>query len=291
MCETSARTQRCCLTWHPQSRPHSRTRAAQPRPMLRGSTNGRPALPLKQLRWRQRRQLLSFFMSTAARATNPDWRVLVLTDPGTNLSFLAPDCTVIRLPVDASRMMHARMRAYRALLRGATISAPVAFLDTDVCVNRSLSPLFDGSFDVALTFRINQFHMPFNEGVILGANGTSAALAAFFDRCLAYYDFLPDQPSVKARYPFDVRMWRGGQLSLAAFTQWRFPPLIGRDAVLHGVRCRFLPCEEFNYPAGGGEDPRMLTTKYMVHFKGAAAKQSMRSFCANLIAGTALGTS
>jgi len=227
----------------------------------------------------------------AARATNPSWRTVILSDAATALPGLPQGCEVVRLPVDPSRLMHSRMRAYRALLQGARIDAPIAFLDTDVCVNRDLRPMFDGGFDVGLTYRTNQFHMPVNEGVILGANGASAALAAFFDRCLATYEVLPEQPSVKARYPFDVRLWRGGQLSLAAFVGWRVPPLVKADEVLHGVRCRFFSCEEYNYPVAPGDTPQMLAKKSAIHFKGTAAKQAMSAFCANLKPDTIAGRS
>lgn len=223
----------------------------------------------------------------AARATNPGWRIVILSDAATSFASLPDGCDIMQLPVDPSRLMYSRMRAYRALLQGTQIDAPMAFLDTDVCVNLALLPLFDGGFDVGLTYRTNQFHMPVNEGVIFGANGSSPALAAFFDRCLAYYDALPEQPSVQERYPFDARMWRGGQLSLAAFVDWRVPPLAKADELLHGVRCRFFPCEEYNYPVATGDTPQMLAKKSAIHFKGSAAKQAMSAFAANLVANAA----
>jgi hypothetical protein len=181
-----------------------------------------------------------------------------------------PLCHVIRLPIRAGQMMYSRMRSYRALLVSGALKGPALFLDTDVCLNRDFRPLFDGTFDVGLTYRVDPafLHMPLNEGVIIAAETESDAAANFFGLCLDNYGRLASEAAVTARYPFDVRMWRGGQLALGAFVDWRVPPDRPISDTIAGIRCRFLPCDEFNFAVTQATTEADLVGKWAIHFKG-----------------------
>jgi Tfp pilus assembly protein PilF len=211
----------------------------------------------------------------AARRSNPGAHVVVLTDESSDMSRQDSDCRIIRMPTPRGQMMYARMRAYRALLASRTLNGPVLFLDTDVCLNRDFGPLFDGGFDIGLTYRLEPrfLHMPVNEGLIVAADGASAAAARFFETCLDLYDRLAEAAAVRERYPFDVRMWRGGQLALGAFVDWRVPPNRPQDDAINGVRCRFLPCDDFNFAVEHTTPEAEMAAKWAIHFKGIHKKK------------------
>ncbi len=209
----------------------------------------------------------------AARRASPDARVIVLSDKSSNLSMVPDGVNVVRVDAAASEMMFSRLRSYRALAMSARLRGPILFLDTDVCLNRDFAPLMDGSFDMGLTFRRNFWHMPLNEGVIIALNAERAA--AFFDMDLDLYEWIASHPFVAERYGFDIKMWRGGQLSLGALIDWNFPPAAPADLVVGGVRCHMLPCDDFNYNVKITDDPSTFATKWAVHFKGAQTKKLM----------------
>jgi len=212
----------------------------------------------------------------------PGAAIILITDERSDMSAVADLGRVVRLKFDPDHLMYARLRANCALVASRRLAGPVAFLDTDVFVNRNFVDVFDGGFDVGLTYRHGAGfpHMPVNEGVILGTSGDSPALAAYFRKCLAYYDFMTPLACVKKRYPFDLRRWRGGQLSVGAFVDWKTPPFAAVDLVRHGVRVRFLPGDLYNYAVGAHDDVSTLAGKWAVHFKGANAKKLMAEFAA-----------
>jgi hypothetical protein len=222
------------------------------------------------------------------RATQPGGRAILLTDETTPADDLSGIDAVVRLPVRSDQMMYARMRAYHALVASGRVPGPVLLLDTDVCLTRDFAPLFDsgfdggfdGGFDIGLTYRTppDFAHMPINVGVILVADGAAAVSARFFEICLSWYDWLADQPAVKARYDFDIRHWRGGQLSLAAFVDWTVPPYAPRDVVIDGIRIRFFPCDQYNYAVRKTDKFNLLDTKWALHFKSAGPKKLMADY-------------
>ncbi|MDX2224596.1 MAG: tetratricopeptide repeat protein [Rhodospirillaceae bacterium] len=214
------------------------------------------------------------------QATQPGGRVILLTDETTPVDGLPHLSAVVRLPLSADQMMYARMRANHALLASGKVHGPMLLLDTDVCLTRDFAPLFDGGFDIGLTYRQppDFAHMPVNEGVILVADGAAPASARFFEICLSWYDWLAEQPAVKARYGFDIRHWRGGQLSLAAFVDWAVPPYAPQDVLIDGIRVRFFPCDLYNYAVRKADSFSFLDAKWALHFKGAGPKKLMADY-------------
>jgi len=195
--------------------------------------------------------------------------VVVLTDEATQIP--VEGVHVIRLPANSNQMMYSRMRAYRAVSKKLT--GPTLFLDTDVHLMRDFSPIFAGEFDVGLTYRPDYPPMPYNEGVILGKPGLGLDL--FWSQALNTYDVLADLPEVKSMYPVDMRMWRGGQLSLGAIFDWSRPESGSVDTVRNDVRYRLLPCEIYNYPVQLEDRRAVFKDKWALHYKGAA-KSLMR---------------
>ena len=216
----------------------------------------------------------------AIRACVRDSRVVLLTGAGAAAAGWQGFDQVIEVAVDPNRLMYSRMQAYRDLCRDGQLRGPASFLDTDIFVVRDPAAVFDGGFDVALTYRRHPafHHMPINEGVILAAHGASREAVRFFDSCLGLYDRLAENAAVRTRYGFDVRHWRGGQLALAAFVGWRTPPFAAPDATIDGVRVRFLPCDDYNHAVSAGDDFARLDAKRALHFKGGPAKSLMSSY-------------
>ena len=206
----------------------------------------------------------------AARAQHPDAAIVLLTDMITDTSAIAGLARVARCDLDANFLMYSRMRSYRALAMTGKLTGAVLFLDTDVHLHRPFTPIFTGDFDVGLTYRneVGQWHMPVNEGVMLASSGAAPALRRFFDATLTLYETLAATPAAHARYGFDVRRWRGGQLSLAKFIDWSTPPLAPDLRDIAGVRVKFLPCTEYNYTVRKGVDPAALVGKWALHYKG-----------------------
>ncbi len=211
-----------------------------------------------------------------ARLTQPGIKVILVTDMDTKIDGFTDADHVIRLPRNPLHLMYARIRACNALVLSGRLASPVIFLDTDLCLNRDFAPLFDGSFDVALTYRSSvRFPlMPINEGLMLGSQKRPHALAHFFKTCIDRYDWIAAQANVTARYGFDVRFWRGGQLALAAFAGWRVPPNVAADAEVNSLRCRFLNCESYNYSVPAEKVPP-LQHIWALHFKGLLPKALM----------------
>ena len=212
----------------------------------------------------------------AFRKSNPNASSIILTDQSSDTSWLPEGVEVARLEVELSHLMYSRMRCYRAFILSGIVSGPVLFLDTDVCVQRNLSRVFDESFDIGLTYRTlpGTWHMPVNEGVIMSASGASSQAATFFGATLDTYEWFASQNWINERYGFDVRDWRGGQLSLNATINWEVPPFASGTSNVAGARIKYFPGEEYNHAVTSKDDPHALAKKFALHFKGAA-KQLM----------------
>ncbi len=214
-----------------------------------------------------------------AKQRMPQARTILLTDNDTRLPENFAIDIVVRLPLQRAWIMYERMRAQRALVASGCVRGPVLFLDTDIIVQRDFAPVFAQTFDVGLTWRVQPL-MPLNGGMILGPDGAGANLLRFFDICLDAYDGMTALPSVRERYPFDIREFQGDQLALAAFPRWRVP--IGRPAfaTIDGVRAAFFPADDFNASFAPTLDPAVLQSKFAVHFKGGKAKSFAAAFAA-----------
>jgi len=200
----------------------------------------------------------------AARRARANTAIIILTNETTPIPIAGVQ--VVRLPVRPDQLMYSRMRAYRAVSKKLT--SPTLFLDTDVHLARDFSPVFSGQFDVGLTYRPDYPPMPYNEGVILGKPGPGLDL--FWNQALNTYDVLADLPEVKAMYPVDLRMWRGGQLALGALFNWSRPEVGEMEHVNRGVRYKLLPCDLYNYPVQPGDRRKALEHKWALHYKGVS---------------------
>ena len=205
-----------------------------------------------------------------ARHRSPQAAIVVLSDERTPFADTLNADRVVRRPLDLSQLMYERLRAQRAFLATQTDGEATLFLDTDVIVNRDPLAVFDGSFDIGLTWRHEPIDAPFNGGVIFCRN--NAAALTFFDHLIEAHHALESHRAVRARFADGIRRWWGDQLALAA--------TIGRDAftqrkgerlAIDGTTVRLLPERTHNFvmsPATPLSVPERGNA-CLVHFKGA----------------------
>jgi len=224
--------------------------------------------------------------ATSLKITNPNARLILLTDQRTELGPLQPLADIVRVPLDAGLLIYSKLRAFQAVAYSGRVRTPIAFLDTDICLNPGAIRVFDDGFDVGLTYRLGpgSMTMPINEGVILGPAGNTPPLCAFFDWYLGLSDAMSDLAAMRTRYGFDVRRWWCGQLALGALLDWKVPPVAAADRTIAGIRCRFLDCEEYNYTVVAADSAATLEKKWALHFKGAKAKNLMSAFVRRQVA-------
>jgi len=208
--------------------------------------------------------------------------VVILTDAATQFpeNFTAD---IVRLPLKREWIMYERMRAERAFASSGRMTASTMFLDTDIYVLDSFGEVFADDFDVGLTWRQEFPLMPVNEGIILAHAGRAEKVVRFFDGCLRNYEDTATLASVRERYKFDIREWRGGQLSLARHLHWRTP---ARDMTLYpngvifvdDVKIKFFPDHELNFAFKPTIANAVLNSKRAIHFKGSEAKRHLSAF-------------
>ncbi len=183
------------------------------------------------------------FMVASVKAAMPDAEVVQMTDqatppvPGVD--------SVLRHEWDGRKLMIYRLAHLAALERPACV-----ILDTDVIVQRSLAPVFERPFDVALTVRHEAVktldktqnltpEMPYNTGVMFSRE--PRFWKAALERCRAL--------------PGKQHDWWGDQLSVKQVAD------SGQFNVVE------LPCEVYNYsPSTENED---VSERHVVHYKGA----------------------
>ena len=196
-------------------------------------------------------------MVASVRRAMPAARIVHLTDELT--APIAGTDETIRRRYDGSFLMTFRLAHFAAL---APCNA--VFLDTDVMVQRDLSPLFDWEFDVALTAR---------DGSVIDPGGEDISLDMPYDIGVMLskpsgWEFWREAERHCARLSEDHRRWGGDQHAVKAVADTA--PLCILD----------LECRLYNHtPHTETED---VAGRYVVHYKGARkawmAARGLREF-------------
>jgi hypothetical protein len=206
----------------------------------------------------------------AVRAWYPAVPIYFVTAAGSNIQGLPNDPRLFRidLPLDRERLMLERVIAMTAYVHSPAFVADTLFLDSDAMLNGKIASYLDGDYDVAVTVRGAAGLMPVNEGVIVARRTRIDAVQTFFRRYLATYDVLCHDESVVDYYG-DIRVWRGGQLSLNAIVNPASPYSHYRDMSIDGVIVRALPCSVFNFSCDPGEATSTADAhRLIIHWKG-----------------------
>jgi hypothetical protein len=164
--------------------------------------------------------------------------------------------------------MYQRVRAMLAYVTEYLAHAPTAFLDSDAFLNQDISHIFDGEWDVGLTYRHNMgASHALNEGVIFANNRRPAAVRSFFRAYLDTYHAALEDADLVAKYG-NLKRWRGGQLSLNRLACPQGLPTALDYQEIAGARVAYFPCFKWNYPVDA-VDHRLWDTKAVLHLKGA----------------------
>jgi hypothetical protein len=168
---------------------------------------------------------------------------------------------------DPASPMYCRVQRMLTYVNSDAFDQPTVFLDSDAFLNADIRHIFDGDWDIGVTYRHNM-EMCLNEGVIFANNRRPDAVRSFFREYLATYDRLCADPAVLAKYNGNIKRWRGGQLSLNALACTHGLPSALDVREIAGARVAYFPCWKWNYSCNE-VNPRELDTKAIVHLKGA----------------------
>jgi hypothetical protein len=169
---------------------------------------------------------------------------------------------------DATSPMYERVRWMHAYVDGEGFDQPTAFLDSDAFLNADIRHIFDGDWDVGLTYRHNMgASHALNEGVIFANNRRPDAVRSFFRAYLDTYHAVLEDADLVAKYG-NLKRWRGGQLSLNRLACPQGLPTALDYREIAGARVAYFPCFRFNYPVDA-VDHRLWDTKAVLHLKGA----------------------
>ncbi len=189
-------------------------------------------------------------MVASVKSAMPGVRIIQMTDTNTKPVTGVDD--VIRKRYDDKYLM-----PYRLLHLKDFPPGDVIFLDTDIVVQKDLSPIFEEDFDIGLTKRFKPVRdlngydlaaeMPYNTGVMFSrASGTSFWQKSY-EHCLTL--------------PKHDQEWWGDQLSIKA------------TADTTDLKLKEFPCDLYNYtPHTPVED---VSGKFVLHYKGPHRKEWM----------------
>ncbi|CAN6815563.1 unnamed protein product [Brassica oleracea] len=217
----------------------------------------------------------------------PKSKVVILTDPASQLSIQASNVLVEPIPGDYSRanLMLQRIMSYITFLEmnlqkndGGTNH--YIFTDSDIAVVDNIESIFDThpNFHIALTFRNNK-DQPLNSGFIAVRGTREGILRAkvFLEQVLKAY---------KTKYMKASRML-GDQLALVwvvkshpSFDAKRFTKPQAFTQEIGGASVLFLPCALYNWtpPEGAGQFHGMPLDVKIVHFKGSRKRLMLEAW-------------
>ncbi|MEE2760097.1 MAG: hypothetical protein VYE18_01470 [Pseudomonadota bacterium] len=210
-------------------------------------------------------------MAASLRRVAPGAEVHLLTLEGCAVPS-ALDCDMVfhhaslhSIEDSFKQLMAEETATWRAYEAAGHLQGPTILIDADLIFQRDPFALFDGGFDVGLTYVTEAELHPFNSGVILIDPGRPGLAA----------DYLARLDNLVAGYGDAYRSWYGDQRAIAALlNNPEFPPgtdhIIDREAV--GIRYRFIPAADWNYsePLDANHRPVFAPAPSagIVHFKG-----------------------
>jgi hypothetical protein len=163
-----------------------------------------------------------------------------------------------------THLMRAETRTWCAYAESDLLRRPTVLMDVDILLQRSPAALFDGSFDIGLTYTKEPTLHPFNAGVILIDPRRRDPVQRFFATLDEYVaDLAPDHQE-----------WYGDQMALADavgtddVSGWQGAV----DRAMNGMRLRAVPAVDWNASLALDADNKPLFApmpgRGLVHFKG-----------------------
>jgi hypothetical protein len=182
---------------------------------------------------------------------------------GCDLVFRRPSSRPIEASFDI--LMAEEAETWCAYQAAGHLDGPTILIDADLLFQLDPFALFDGGFDVGLTYGTDAALHTFNTGVILIDPARADVAQTYLGRI----------DSLVAGYAPEFQAWYGDQMAISALLgDPEYPP--GTDWVMErqadGIRYRLLPAAEWNFalPLDASDQPVFApaTDAGIVHFKG-----------------------
>ena len=164
------------------------------------------------------------------------------------------------------RLMVEEIDCWRAYFSSDMFAGPTALIDVDLLVQKNPFSLFDGGFDIGLTYTDSPDLHTFNSGVILVDPARRDAIDGYFNH----------MSELVNGYSAEFQEWYGDQMAISAILDdpdysEAAPEIIDREA--NGVRFRLWPTAEWNYSLPLDDDNQPIFAAApdpgILHFKGA----------------------
>lgn len=178
-------------------------------------------------------------------------------------------------PIEASfdQLMAEETATWCAYEAAGHLSGPTILVDADLMFQRDPFVLFNGGFDVGLTYVTRAELHPFNSGVILIDPA----------RVGAARDYLAAIDDLVAGYAPEYRSWYGDQMAIAALLgnpEFADGTSNVMDREAGGIRYRLLPAADWNYSAALDANDKPVFAPApevgIVHFKGERKELMLR---------------
>ena len=172
---------------------------------------------------------------------------------------------IVRINFNSQYPMYNRNRLMKIYVNSNKFDQNTIFLDFDTILNLDTKKIFNNNFDIALTFRKNDKLMPINEGVIFAKVQNKERVIMYFKKLNEIYINLSKDKIINMFFN-NILIWRGGQLSLSAFLQWK-KLYLGHNyinkinfLILDSYYYNFTPIKSISYEE--------LISKKILHLKG-----------------------
>jgi hypothetical protein len=210
-------------------------------------------------------------MAASVRRIIPDAEIHLLTHTEAEIPDGIPATHIFRRSAGESikasfvHLMRAETQTWREYVSSEAMRGPTVVMDIDILLQRSPAALFDGSFDIGLTYTNDATLHPFNAGVILiDPTAHKAPMLNFFAQLDEYV----------ATLSAEHQEWYGDQMGLAQAVgtdnavTWRGVV----DRVNDGVALRLFPVADWNASLALDADNKPIFAAMpeagLVHFKG-----------------------
>jgi hypothetical protein len=163
------------------------------------------------------------------------------------------------------RLMVEEVDCWQAYFASSMFQGPSVLIDVDLLIQKDPFGLFDGGFDIGLTYTDDPALHPFNSGVIFVDPARPARVRRYFDLLARRVE----------SYAPEFQEWYGDQMAIAALLDdpdysTASPAII--DQTKDEINYRLWPTEQWNYSLPLGDDNKPIFQEAPVpgilHFKG-----------------------
>lgn len=172
---------------------------------------------------------------------------------------------IVRFNFNSQYPMYNRNRLMKIYVNSNKFDQNTIFLDFDTILNLDTKKIFNNNFDIGLTYRKNDKLMPINEGVIFAKVQNKERVIIYFNKLNDIYRYLSKDKIINMIFD-NILIWRGGQLSLSAFLQWK-KLYLGHNYI-NKINFLILDSNYYNFTPIKSISHEELISKKILHLKG-----------------------